>query len=73
MTTALGVFLVAVGAVLAFAVDATVPGIDLLLVGGILMLLGATGVALSMMRWTPRRRVAVTYGPRPVVRRTVHL
>jgi hypothetical protein len=74
MTTAVGVFLLALGAVLAFAVDATVPGIDVFLVGAILMLLGATGVALSMMRWTPRRRVHMTaYSPRPVVPRTVRL
>ena len=74
MTTALGVFLIAVGAVLAFAVDASVPGIDVFLVGGLLMLLGATGVAMSMMRWTPRRRVSVApYRPSPVVRRTVRL
>ena len=69
MTTALGVFLIAVGAVLSFAVDATVPGVDVFLVGGVLMLLGATGVALSMMRWTPRRRGTAAY--RPVLPRTV--
>lgn len=72
MTTALGVLLLAAGAVLAFAVDAALPGVDAFLVGGLLMLFGATAVAMSMMRWTPRRRVAVAViRLRPVVGRTV--
>ena len=71
MATAIGVFLLALGAVLAFAVDAAVPGVDLFLVGAILMLFGVAALALSMTRWTPRRRVSVAYSPRPVVPRTV--
>jgi hypothetical protein len=61
MATALGVFLIALGAVLSFAVDATVPSIDVFFVGGVLMLVGATAVAMSMMRWTPRRQVTARH------------
>jgi Domain of unknown function (DUF6458) len=72
MVTVLGVFLLAVGAVLTFAVDASVPGIDVSLVGALLMVVGATGVAMSMMRLTPHRRVhAAPYRLSPVVPRTV--
>jgi hypothetical protein len=37
MSIGLGIFLMVVGAILAFAVDLTVPGVDLQLVGYILM------------------------------------
>ena len=59
MSIGLGIFLVVVGAILAFAVDLTVPGVDLQLVGYILMGGGALvliiGVALLA-----RRRTAVS-------------
>jgi Domain of unknown function (DUF6458) len=74
MATAVGVFLVAVGAVLTFAVDATLPGIGVVPVGAILMLTGATAVTMTVMRWSPRRRVArptPRTTPRVVLRRTV--
>jgi uncharacterized membrane protein YidH (DUF202 family) len=72
MGTALGVLLLAVGAVLAFAVDATVTNVDLFLVGSILMLVGAACIAMSMMRWSPRRRTAyVPYETSQRVRETV--
>jgi len=74
MVTAVGVFLIALGSVLAFAVDATVPGVDVFLAGVLMMLTGAVGLVIGMARWTPRRRVAVAgYRPRPVLRRTVRL
>jgi uncharacterized protein DUF6458 len=45
------VFLIAVGAILAFAVTATVSGVDLVAVGWILMVVGALGLVLSIIFW----------------------
>ena len=51
-------FLIAVGAILRYAVTATVSGIDLTTVGLILMIVGIVGLLLSpfwMLVWSPRR------------------
>jgi uncharacterized membrane protein len=56
------IFLIALGAILKFAVTASVSGIDLDVVGVILMVVGAIGLLLSifwMTVWTDRRRGAV--------------
>jgi hypothetical protein len=45
------VFLIAVGAILAFAVDATVQGLNVVTVGWILMGVGALGILLSIAFW----------------------
>jgi hypothetical protein len=50
------IFLLAVGAILAFAVQATVAGLDLHVVGWILMAAGALGLVLTMVVFAPRRR-----------------
>ena len=58
-------FLVAIGAILRFAVTATATGLDIPAVGVILMLVGFAGMALSMLFWTswaplgPRRRTTI--------------
>jgi hypothetical protein len=65
------IFLIAVGAILAFAVNVHVNGIDLQTVGVILMLVGVVGVILSALFWNSWggfRRTAV-YDDGPVVRR----
>jgi Domain of unknown function (DUF6458) len=49
-------FLLALGAILAFAVHATVSGLDLQVVGWVLMAAGALGLVLTMAVITPRRR-----------------
>jgi len=54
------IFLLAVGAILAFAVSATVAGIDISIVGWILMAAGVIGLVLTMVVLTPRRRRTVT-------------
>ena len=59
MGIGIGIFLVAVGAILAFAVTETVQGIDLVVVGWILMVVGALGLVLSLLFWSsfsPGRR-----------------
>jgi hypothetical protein len=53
------IFLLAVGAILAFAVHATVAGVDIHVVGWILMAAGALGLILTMIVFAPRRRTVV--------------
>jgi hypothetical protein len=54
------IFLIAVGAILAFALDVRVAGLDLNVVGWILMAAGVIGLVLTTMVWGPRRRSVVT-------------
>jgi protein-S-isoprenylcysteine O-methyltransferase Ste14 len=52
------IFLIAVGAILRYAVTASVSGISLTTVGLILMIVGIVGLVLSllyMLAWSPRR------------------
>jgi protein-S-isoprenylcysteine O-methyltransferase Ste14 len=59
MTFGTSIFLIAVGAILRYAVTATVSGIDIQTVGLILMIVGIAGLVLSllyMLAWAPRRR-----------------
>jgi len=71
------IFLIAVGAILDFAVSWQVQGVDLKAVGAILMVIGAIGLVLSLIFWNswggfggrdvvvdggaPRRRVIDEY------------
>ena len=43
------IFLIAIGAVLAFAVDVSVSGVDLDTIGVILMVVGVIGLAVSLL------------------------
>jgi hypothetical protein len=76
MGTGVGIFLIAVGAVLAFAVNATVQGIDIQAVGVILMIAGTLGVVVDLIIFAPRRRSVVHEVPtstsRTVVDREVY-
>jgi hypothetical protein len=49
MGTGVSVFLLAVGAILAFAVDVSVQGLDLDTVGIILMIVGGIGLLVSLL------------------------
>lgn len=60
MGIGINIFLIAVGAVLTFAVDATVAGLDITVVGVILMVAGAIGLILTLLVFAPRRRRTVT-------------
>ena len=51
MGIGVSVFLLAVGAILAFAVDFEASGIDINTVGIILMIVGAIGMLMSFMLW----------------------
>jgi hypothetical protein len=61
MGIGVGIALAALGAVLAFAVHASVSGIDLAVVGWVLMIAGVLGIVLELVLLAPRRRVAPTY------------
>jgi len=72
MGIGVSVFLLAVGAILAFAVDVTVSGIDLDTVGVILMIVGVIGLLTSMLFWNSwggwgRREERVVYHDRESV------
>jgi hypothetical protein len=57
MGIAVSLVLLAVGAILTFATDVSVSGLDLDTVGLILMLVGAVSFALTLIVWSSRRRV----------------
>jgi hypothetical protein len=52
MGLGVSLFLVAVGAILTWAVNATVSGIDIHTIGWILMIVGVVGLVLSMIFWS---------------------
>jgi sulfite exporter TauE/SafE len=63
------IFLIAVGAILNFAVSWRVQGVDLHMVGAILMVIGAIGLLLSLIFWNSwggfgSREAYVEGGPR---------
>jgi hypothetical protein len=74
MGLGVSLFLIAVGAILTFAVNATVSGVDINTIGWILMIVGVVGLVLSMIFWSSwggpgywggdrRRRTYVEEGP----------
>jgi hypothetical protein len=71
MGLGVGLFLVAVGAVLAFAVNVTANGVDLHTIGWILIAVGGVGILLSLIFWSSwagpgyfgRRRGTYVDGP----------
>jgi Domain of unknown function (DUF6458) len=73
MGLGVGLFLIALGAILAFAVDTTVSGLNIHTVGWILMAVGLAGILLSMLFWSSwggpgyftRRRTYVEDAPPP--------
>jgi Domain of unknown function (DUF6458) len=56
MGIGISLFLFAAGAILTFATNVTVSGLDLDVVGWILMLVGVVGFVLNLVIWGPRRR-----------------
>ena len=72
MGIGVSLILIAVGAILTWAVNATVSGLDINTIGVILMVVGAIGLILSLMFWstwggvggtTRRRTTVVDDGP----------
>ena len=74
MGIGVSILLIAIGAILAFAVSAEVSGIDIQVIGWILLVVGILGMLLSMIfwsswggpgYWSSRRRTYVDEGPPP--------
>ncbi len=72
MGLGVSIFLIAIGAILAFAVTAEVSGVDVNTVGWILLIVGLAGAVLSLIfwsswggpgAWTRRRATYVDEGP----------
>jgi hypothetical protein len=63
MSLGASLFLIAVGAILHFAVTATLSGIDIQTVGTILMIIGVLGFAISLAMYMASRRARP--GPPP--------
>lgn len=62
MTIGTSLFLIAVGAILRYAVEATVAGIDIQTAGLILIIIGVIGLAIGLfMLASERRRDSVVY------------
>ncbi|HEY8302977.1 MAG TPA: DUF6458 family protein [Solirubrobacteraceae bacterium] len=68
MSTGGSVFLIAIGAILRYAVTATVSGVSIQTIGLILMLAGILGLVLSLLylvAWRPRRAAGERVVERP--------
>ncbi len=68
MGIGVGIFLMAIGAILKFAVTGSFQGIDLDVMGVILMIVGSLGLLLSLLFWSSmapfgRRETVVTTEP----------
>lgn len=61
------IFLIALGAILAFAVHASLGFVSIQVIGWVLMAAGAVGLILTLWFWSNRRRTAVVDSP-PVPR-----
>jgi hypothetical protein len=62
MTLGVSLFLFAVGAILAWAINWDPEGLDLEVVGYILMGVGIVGFIVSLFLWSSRRRTTTTTG-----------
>jgi uncharacterized membrane protein len=71
MALGTSLFLIAVGAILRFAVTATTSGVNIHTVGVILMIVGGVGLLVSlfwMVVWSDRRRTAAAAPEDPYYR-----
>jgi uncharacterized protein DUF6458 len=71
MTIGGSIFLIALGAILRYAVDVTVSGIEIQTIGLILMIAGAVGLVIGLFLLTQTRRDPVAYDDRRVDDRPV--
>lgn len=58
MGIGISIFLIAVGLIIALAVDVSVAGIDLQLIGWILAIVGLIGLVMTAFVWGPRNKRA---------------
>ncbi|MFD0786034.1 DUF6458 family protein [Micromonospora azadirachtae] len=57
------IFLIALGAIFAFAVETDLGWLNLAVVGWVLMLAGVAGLLVTLYFWNNRRRAVVTTAP----------
>ena len=62
MGIGVSIFLIALGAILAFAVEAELAGVDIQVVGFILIVVGLLGLIMTAFIWGPRNRRAAAGG-----------
>jgi hypothetical protein len=67
MTIGGSIFLIAFGAILKYAVDVTVSGIEIQTIGLILMIAGVVGLVIGLFLLTQTRRDTLAHDDRPVV------
>ncbi len=67
MGLGVGLFLIAIGAILTWAVNKDLSGVDIQVVGVILMIVGAVGILLDLLWWHSWRAGAVGYRRRAYV------
>lgn len=72
MYIGLSIFLMALGAILTFATNFTVSGLNIDVVGIILMIVGAIGLIVDLAVWGPRRRHVPMAGDRVVRERRTY-
>lgn len=65
MGIASGIALIAIGAILAFAVELDLAGLNIDMIGVILMIVGVVGILLDLIVWGPRRTVHTEYVDTP--------
>lgn len=58
MGIGVSIFLLAIGAILTFAVEAEVSGLDVSMIGLILMIAGGVGLLLTLLVFGPRDRAS---------------
>lgn len=58
MGIGVSIFLIALGAILTFAVHASLSGVSIATIGVILMIAGALGLIVTLLVWGPRRSAA---------------
>jgi hypothetical protein len=71
MGIGVGLFFVAAGAILTFAVNVTTSGFNVNTIGVILMIVGGIGILAELAVFAPRRRVSGVAVVQPGVQRTV--
>ena len=67
MGLGVGLFLIAIGAILTWAVTKDVSGVDIQVVGVILMIVGAVGILLDLIWWHSWRGGPMAYRRRAYV------
>ena len=67
MGIGVSVFLIALGAILTFALNLRIGVLDLDIVGWILMVVGVIGLIMTAFVWGPRRRAVVRRGSDEII------